>query len=79
MGLIRFVQAHNRNKELKEMIKLKEQELAVIENKEISDVREEIKNDEYEVLRMRFAKGEITEEEYDKMKKILEDWKGGLM
>jgi len=72
MGLIRFVQAHNRNKELKEMIKLKEQELAVIENKEISDVREEIKNDEYEVLRMRFAKGEITEEEYEKMKKKLE-------
>ena len=73
MGLIRFVQAHNRNKELKEMRKLKEQELAVIENKEISDVREEIKNDEFEVLRMRFAKGEITEDEYDKMKKILED------
>ncbi|MCK5259088.1 MAG: hypothetical protein KAJ69_06160 [Thermoplasmatales archaeon] len=38
MGLIRFVQAHNRNKELKGMRQLKEQELAIIENKEISDI-----------------------------------------
>jgi len=38
MGLIRFVQARNRNKELKGMRQLKEQELAIIENKEISDI-----------------------------------------
>ena len=73
MGLIRFVQAHNRNKELKEMRKLKEQELAVMERKETSEVRNESKVDEYEILRMRYAKGEITEEEYTRMKNILNE------
>ena len=39
MGLIRFVQAHNRNKELKGMRRLKEQELDVLENREWNDTR----------------------------------------
>jgi len=39
MGLIRFIQAHNRNKELKGMRQLKEQELDVLENREWNDTR----------------------------------------
>lgn len=72
MGLIRFVQAHNRNKELKNMRQLKEQELAVIENKELNDVSSNLETDEYKILRNRFAKGEISQEEYEKMKEILD-------
>lgn len=72
MGLIRFIQAHNRNEELKNMRQLKEQELAVIENKELNEVSSNLETDEYKILRNRFAKGEISQEEYEKMKEILD-------
>ena len=41
MGIIRFIQAHNRNKELKGMRRLKEQELDVLERRDLSRVRQE--------------------------------------
>ena len=72
MGLIRFVQAHNRNKELKGMRQLKEQELDVLENRERNQTETNIKLDEYQILRKRYAKGEISSEEYDKMKEVLD-------
>jgi|APFre7841882654_1041346.scaffolds.fasta_scaffold08638_6 hypothetical protein len=118
MGLIRFVQTHNRNKELKNMRKLKEQELDVLEHKELDEMKKNPRKEcelcwklkdmkylkEYEVhgrgmflckecgdkvtgkskkisetedealniLRSRYAKGEITKEQYEQMKKDLE-------
>jgi len=134
MGLIRFIQAHNRNKELKGMRQLKEQELDVLENRERNDTRKSFdrrtmheykqineestmaecescedlfssdalevydvdgkelylceecgkkvvektkettktEDEALNVLRLRFAKGEITKEEFKQMKKDLE-------
>lgn len=118
MGLIRFVQSHNRNKELKNMRKLKEQELDILEHKELNEVRKDseaecdlcgkLKNTKYmkvlhldgeelflcekcgnqvtgkskkiseteddalKVLKLRYAKGEITKEDYEQMKKDIE-------
>lgn len=119
MGLIRFIQAHNRNKEIKNIRRLKEQELDVLEHKEVNEVRKDseaecelcgkLKNTRYmkvfnvdgeelflcekcgdqvtgkskkisetedealNILRSRYAKGEITKEQYEQMKKDLED------
>ncbi len=42
MGLIRFIQAHNRNKELRKTRELEEQKLAVMENKELNEVRDSV-------------------------------------
>ncbi len=39
MGIIRFIQAHNRNKQLKGMRQLKEQELDILEQRELRDIR----------------------------------------
>jgi len=63
MGLIRYTQAHNRNKELKNMRKLKEQELDILKRKEISDVKKESEIDPKEITKRRYAKGEKTKKE----------------
>ena len=84
MGLIRFIQAHNRNKELRKTRELEEQKLAVMENKELNEVRDSVQlenremnklgnDDAVNMLNIRYAIGEITEEEYEQMKKDLED------
>ena len=83
MGLIRFIQAHNRNKELRKTRELEEQKLAVMENKELNEVRDSVQlenremnklgnDDAVNMLNIRYAIGEITEAEYEKMKKKLE-------
>ena len=74
MGLIRFAQAHNRNKVLKEMRKLKEQEPATLEQKELNDTKKESEIDAKEIIKIRYGKGEITKEEYEEMKKDFESW-----
>ena len=74
MGLIRFAQAHNRNKELKNMRRLKEQELAVLEHKEINETKKGSELDAKEIIKIRYAKGEITKEQYEKMKRDFESW-----
>ncbi len=58
MGLIRFIQTHNRNKELKNMRKLKEQELDILERKEISDVKKESEVNTKEITTTRYEKSE---------------------
>jgi len=84
MGLIRFIQAHNRNKELRKTRELEEQKLDVMENKELNEVRDSVQlenremnklgnDDAVNMLNIRYAIGEITEEEYEQMKKDLED------
>lgn len=87
MGLIRFVQAHNKNKELRKTRELEEQNLAVIENWELNGKsnRAQLENQKMnkstsdetnkaiQHLKMRYAIDEITEEEYEKMKNKLED------
>jgi uncharacterized membrane protein len=84
MGLIRFIQAHNRNKELRKTRELEEQKLAVMENKELNEVRDSVQlenremnklgnDDAVNMLNIRYAIGEITEGEYEQMKKDLED------
>ena len=86
MGLIRFIQAHNRNKELRKTRELEDQKLAVIENWELNGKsnRAQLENQEMnkstcdetnkaiQHLKMRYAIDEITEEEYEKMRKKLE-------
>jgi hypothetical protein len=74
MGLIRFMQAHNRNKELKNTRQLKEQELDILEHKELNEVRKtsEAEDEAPNILRSRYAKGEITKEQYERKKKDLE-------
>ena len=92
MGLIRFVQAHNTNKELRKTRELEEQKLAVIENWELNGIsnRAQLRNREIngirscetnkaiQHIRMRYVIDEITEEEYKQMKKDIEDWKDGF-
>jgi len=87
MGLIRFVQAHNKNKELRKTRELEEQNLAVMENWELNGKsnRAQLENQKMnkstsdetnkaiQHLKMRYAIDEITEEEYEKMKNKLED------
>ena len=87
MGLIRFVQVHNRNKELKKTRESEEQKLAVMENWELNGKsnRAQLENQEMskstcdetnkaiQHLKMRYAIDEITDEEYEKMMNKLED------
>ena len=87
MGLIRFVQEHNRNKELRKTRELEEQKLAVMENWELNGKsnRAQLENQEMnkstsdetnkaiQHLKMRYAIDEITDEEYEKMMNKLED------
>ena len=79
MGLIRFVQAHNRNKELRKARELEEQKLDAMENwefngksnraqlgnKEMNKSTSDETNKAIQHLKMRYAIDEITEEEYD--------------
>jgi len=44
--------------------------VTIIEKEE--NIEDKTHRDPYEILKMRYAKGEITEEEYEKMKKKLE-------
>ena len=89
MGLIRFIQAHNRNKELRNARELEEQKLdamdnwefngksnrAQLGNREMNKSTSDETNKAIQHLKMRYAIDEITEEEYENMKKKLENWK----
>ena len=46
MGLIRFVQAHNRNKELRKTRELEEQKLSVMEHGELNNVRDRLSSED---------------------------------
>jgi len=86
LGLIRFVQAHNRNKESRKARELAEQKLDVMEdwefngksnraqlrNREMNKSTSDETNNAIQHLKMRYVIDEITEEEYEKMKKKLE-------
>jgi uncharacterized membrane protein len=63
MGIIGVIQNHNRNKELKKMRELQER-----------NGEPQQKNDAIETIKMRYAKGEITKEEYEEMKRDFESW-----
>ena len=57
MGLIRFVQEHNRNKELRKTRELEEQNLAVMENWELNGKsnRSQLENQEMRNLEKRIV------------------------
>ena len=87
MGLIRFIQAHNRNKELRNARELEEQKLDAMENwefngksnraqlgnREMNKSTSDETNKAIQHLKMKYAIDEITEEEFEQMKRDIED------